>query len=278
MADPQLEQPKEPQELQPEGPPAGSLASETLVAMTGIFPTRGPNELEIRGSGQNYLARVRRRIAAFLASTKIEPMRWTRPPSQKHLWAELVKQTKLEELDDWFDGWQGDPAVHVEYFAVVAKARDFIKNAWPIYPDNSLGLHTFELAPDEYGDVWHLCRTLNYPETIFDDLDSMLLLPEQVKAIAAIYPALYAEICKLTMALLQPYAGIDGAIQSKTLPGEREEQIRTLLQVPNDGPISAQSEQTPTAQSKDNGPDRAEITDVNQTPSEHVAQRRLMSK
>lgn len=261
-------------------PQAGNLATESLVAMTGIFPSRGPNELEIRGSGANYLNRIRRRLVAFLEAKKVEPLKWSRPPSQKHLWSELVRQVSLDEMDDWFNDWAGDPAVPVEYMAVVSQAREFIKNAWPVYPDNSLGLHTFELAPDEYGDVWHLVRTLNDPETIFDDLDSMVLLPVQVDAIAQIYPALYREICQLTMVQLQPYAGIDGALQSKTLPGEREEQIRTLLRVPNDGPINAQPEQAPQQQPKGGGggPDREEITDVNQTPSEHVAQRRLMSR
>lgn len=257
--------------------PQSGLPAEALVAMTGIFPSRGPSELEARGA-DNYLARIRRRIVRFLESRKVESLKWQRPPSQKDLWQRLSQPFDEAELDEWFDGWAGHPAVPIEYPAIVQQARDHVKSVWPIFQDNSLGLHTYELAPDEYGDVWHICRTLNDPETLFDDLDSMVLLPVQVEAVAKVYPGLYEEIRKITMLLLEPYVGIEGGIEQKnTLPGEREEQIRTLLQVPNDGPIAAAPDEQQQNQAKASQeiPDREELTDVNQTPSEHVAQRRL---
>lgn len=259
-------------------PKAGNLATESLVAMTGILPTRGPNELEIRGSDTNYVNRVRRRLSTFLDSTKVEKIKWERPPSQKHLWAELVKQVALDDMDDWFDGWAGDPAVPVEYMAVISQAREYVKKAWPIYPDPSIGLHTFELSEDELGDVWHLFRTLNDPETIFDDLDSLVLLPEQVTAIATVYPALYSQICAMATLLLQPFAGIQDVIKpTKQLLAEREEQIRTLLQVPQDAPVVVQAEKEQQKKQEQPAPSRAqshaEVT--TQIPSEHTVQQRL---
>jgi hypothetical protein len=256
-----------------------SLEAECLVAFTGIFPTRAPSELEIRGAA-NYIARVRRRLAAFLDGDEVAPLMWTRPPAQVDLWGDLNKPFDDDELSEWFAGWQGDPATHVNYPAILQSARDRVKAAWPIYPDPSLGLHNFELAPDEYGEVWHLCRTLNDPETMFDDLDSLVLLPVQVDAIAAVYPALYAKIQSLAMLLVQPFIGIEGSLEpKKNLPMNREEQLRTLLQLANDAPIQTAGEKPkanvrPASQDQQSNRD----SDNNQTPSEHIAQRRTLQR
>lgn len=253
-----------------------SLAAETLVAITGIFPSRGPNELEAKAAdARNYSNRIRRRITKFLeAKDGPELLKWSPPPSQKSLWQQLHEQVDIAEVGRWFARWEGDPAVGVEYMAVVSAARERIKQAWPQFQDTSLGLHHFELSEDEYGDVWHLCRTLNDPETIFDDMDSLVLLPVQVEAVSAIYPQLYQQIVGMTMLLLQPYAQVGDEPAPKNLLAEREEQIRTLVQAPFDAPLTAQEEPKAQAQPKSQ-PEPKQDDSSTETPSEHIAQRRL---
>jgi hypothetical protein len=243
---------------------------EALCAMTGLTPTRAPSYLEIRGA-QSYAARIKRRLASFLEADKPAPMKWKKPPSQESLYESLTTPLDAAEVS----GWLAETAFEamVGYPMVIQTARDYVLARWPIYPDTSMGLHTFELAPDEYGDVWHLFSTLNDPETIFDDLDSLLLLPSQVEAFAAVYPELFATTKDLAALLLRPYVGIEGMIeQKKTLPWDREEQIRTLLQLPLDAPIEVSDKEQSENASGGGKPSQQKST---QTPSEHMAEKRL---
>lgn len=259
----------------------GSLPAERLVAMMGIFPARAPSELTIRGA-ESYPARIRRRLAAFLAAEKAEPLKWERPPAQQDLWKDLVAPLDLDKLTAWTEGIPVEMVAG--YTSIIQTARDRIKAAWPLYPDTSLGLHMTELAPDEYGDVWHLCRTLDDPETMLDDLDALVLLPSQVEAFAAVYPDLYETTRNLVMLLLQPYVQIEGVTKSrKALHWDREEQIRTLLQIPLDAPIEtaegAQQQQQQAQVPKARPAQQSELeADDAQTPSEHTTARRIATK
>ena len=256
----------------------GSLPSESLVAMTGIFPTHAPSELAVRGA-EAYPTRIRRRLAAFLEADAPEPMKWERPPVQGDLWRDLTELLDPQKIHEWMTDVPLE--MMAGYATIIQQARDRIKSAWPLYPDTSLGVQMTELAQDEYGDVWHLCRTLDDPETMFDDMDAMLLLPSQVEAFAAVYPDLYETTRNLAMLLLQPYVQIDPTKKPrKTLRWDREEQIRTLLQVPLDAPIeTAEGAQQP-AQAAKAKPDKSEEieTDDAQTPSEHTTARRIANK
>ena len=253
----------------------GSLPAECLVAMTGIFPTRAPSELTIRGA-DSYPSRIRRRLAAFLAAEEVAPMEWERPPAQADLWKDLTTPLNSQKITAWLEGLENLEMV-AGYSLVIEAAREYVKKAWPIYPDSSLGLRNVELAPDEYGDVWHLTRTLNDPETLFDDLDSLLLLPVQVEAFAAVYPDLYEATKNIAILLLQPFTEIEGfGKKHNPLRWGREEQIRTLLQIPNDAPI-----ETAEPQEKQGAtPDKRQESEPDdaQTPSEHTAARRIANK
>jgi hypothetical protein len=246
----------------------GTLLSEGLVAMTGIFPTHGPSELAVRGAA-TYQERIRRRLVRFLGAEQAEKIKWERPPVQADLWRDLNEEIDIEEMARWLDGLPMEIAAM--YPTVISNARAYIKRAWPIYPEQTLGASVYELAQDEYGDVWQLARTLNDFETIFDDMDALVLLPSQVDAVAEVYPDLYEETTAAAMSLLKPYTSISGiAPAKKSLSYQREEQLRTLLRLPMDAPFIQPQEEQPKG-----APKRADSTREmerrNTTQSERIA-------
>jgi hypothetical protein len=251
---------------------AANLMAESLVAMTGIFPTREPSEIEIRGA-KNYTSRIRRRLARFLESTEVEPIKWHRPPSQDSLWESIVTPVDPQEFTAWGISADLDVAVAVAYPAIIQAARDHIKTLWPLWQDTSLGLRTHELSTDEYFDVWHIVRTLNAPEAALDDLDSMLLLPEQMAAIKAVFPTLYESTRALTMAQLRPYIEVQGTVEKrKDLPAERESQIRVLLGITEEDTfevVKEEPKQQPASTPSDT--ERRETKEEARTPSEKAA-------
>jgi len=255
-----------------EAPQSPQLQAEMLVAMTGIFIQRAPSELEVRGA-RNYPARVRRRLAAFLDGSEVVPFQWDRPPSQKSLMRDLSEPLDHDETLKMIADLDVEVGLH--FPITLNNARQYILNKWPRFVDNSLGLHNYELATDEYGDVWHLCRTLDKFESVFDDMDSLLLLPEQVEAVTAVFPELMAMVRATAMLLVQPFVSIDGITETKkSLAPEREEQLRTLLGVPNDAPIQAETAETKTP-AKRNEPREPQNDSDLQTPSERIARNRV---
>lgn len=257
------------------------VTAENLTAMTGIFPSRVPSDLEMRGAA-NYEERIRRRLARFLEAKDVEPLKWRQPPSQESLWKKLsepLDKDLLEELNEWALDAELDVAEAVKWPIQIKAARDYVLGKWPVFRDNSLGLRTFELATDELGDVWHICSTLNDPESMFDDMASLVLLPAQVEAFAAVYPGLYETTKQLASLLIQPYLHVQGLIEpTKWITGEREEQLRVLLQAPQDGPITADSEQQQQDQQEQQAPSgggnaKDRSGDI-RTPSENAAEQR----
>ena len=222
----------------------GSILAESLVAMSGIWLSRRPSELLIRGAA-SYPDRIRRRLASFLAADAPERLKWERTPAQTDLWRDLNAEIDPEELAAFLLGVPDDMAMG--YPIVVQAARDYIRERWPIFDDTSLGLRNVELSPDEYGDVWQLTRTLNDPQTLFDDMDALALLPEQVDAFSAVYPGLYEATVNVAFLLLQPFVQVEGMTgKKKALSFVREEVMRTLLRLPMDAPFAPpQTEQQP---------------------------------
>jgi hypothetical protein len=254
-----------------------AIFAESLAAMVGIFPSRAPTEIEVRGA-KNYLARCRRRIAKFLDTDELGPVKWDRPPSQESLWEKITTPLDPKQFAEWATEADLGVAEGVLYPAVIQAAHDHIKSLWPIYPDTSLGLHVHELAFDEYLDVWHIARTLNDPEKIFDALDAMVLLPDQVAAIGKVYPALYEAIRALTMVALEPFIEVQGAVdRRKVLPGERETQLRVLLGVADEDSFEVtRKEEKPAEAPKP--PARDKASEDERTPSEMVNRQRIASK
>lgn len=255
----------------------GTLAAECLLAVTGLFPDHAPSDTQKR-LAQKFPRRLANRVEAFLESEKPEKYKAPALPDQKQFHAKILEKVDPAELEGGFAPDEAELAVH--YALLLQQARDKVAAAWPTYPDTSLGLHNFDLAPDEILDVVQLFRTLDDVESVFDDMDANVLLPDQVTAIAQTFPDLYETLQNSIMEALAPYVRIGDDVQAeKALSPIKEEQIRVLMQLPSDAPIEApqaaaagpQGQMKPGRRPPANKEDETNM----QTPSEHIANRRV---
>lgn len=247
-----------------------SLAAQRLIAVTGIFPTRAPSEIEL-ASADKVLERFAARIRRFLRASEPADMKWREPPGQKHLHEKITAQLDPMDVGEWF---AADPTMALIYSKTIEDARGFLLAKWPAYPDPRLGVNNYELGPDEYAAVWQLCETLDRPEALFDDLDSLMLLPDQVAAVAFVYPDLYEQINQITaLALADGYIDAPGEPRRRELSAEREDLIRTLLQLPPEAvlEIPMPPQQQPSAQSKTTPTQTEKHRDELRTPAERTA-------
>lgn len=259
------------------GQDAAQLAAECLAAVTGIYPTGAPSEMELHvAEPKRYLARLEKRISAFLDSDKPEKFKAEKLPEQRETYDKITDVIDPDEAAEWTAEIPDEIAL--PYMLTIQAARAKVQASWPVFPDPSLGLHNFDLAPDELLDVLQIMRTLDSLESIFDDLDARVLLPSQVDLIAVHFPDIYKEICKLCYKAVEPYIEIPGFVEKKkNLSALKEEQLRVLMKLPTDAPMVAKPEAPqppPQSSSKGGKPDGSKLT----TPSEHTAERRIANK
>jgi hypothetical protein len=254
----------------------GTLPAECLLAVTGLWPNHPPSDTQKR-LAQRFPQRLTNRVKTFLESDKAEKFKAPSLPDQKQFHAKLLEKLDPEELEGAFSPDEAELAVH--YSLLLQRTRDKVVAAWPTYPDPSLGIHNFDLAPDELLDVLQLFNTLDSVESIFDDLDARVLLPDQVTAFAAAYPDLYETLQNAIREELTPSIPVGDEVQKQTLSAIKEEQIRILLQLPADAPVEAplaaaagpQGQLKPGRRPPANKEDETNL----QTPSEHIADRRV---
>jgi hypothetical protein len=263
------------------GQDAAQLAAECLAAVTGIYLTGAPSAMQLHiAEPSRYLAKLEKRIATFLEADKPAKFRGEKLPEQRATYEKITDILDPDKLVEWLADVPHEVAL--PYTLTVQAARAKVKEAWPVYPDPSLGLHNFELAPDELLDVVQVMRTLDNPESLFDDLDARVLLPAQVDLIAAIYPDLYREICKLCYDATEPYVEIPGFVEKKKdLSALKEEQLRVLMKLPTDAPMVATPEApqpAPQKPGRGSGDSVSKNSSRLQTPSEHTAERRIGNK
>ena len=260
--------------------PTPQLLAECLVAVTGIFPTSAPTAAQMHLAGK-FVDKLAARVKAFLDSDKPEPFKPKKLPDQKELRAKLTTDLDPDQLGEWLA--EVPPEVAAPYTLTIQAARAKVNAAWPTYPDTSLGLHDFDLAPDELMDVCLLLRTLDNIESVFDNMDARLLLPEQVQAIVEIYPDLAMAVQSAAYDALAPFMEIAGFVEKKkSLSPIKEEQIRILMQLPTDVPIEAPAKPAQGQQTQGKPGRRPSEPKENhgiggnlETPTEHVAQRRI---
>lgn len=253
------------------------LRAECLAVVTGIYPEGPPSKLQLHvAEPARLLGKFRARIKEFLGANKPEPFKRDELPDQHTTYDKITDLIDPEEMDAILVDIPVEVAL--PYALTLQAAREKVKASWPVYPDNSLGLRNFELAKDEFMDVLDVMRTLDTVETIFDDLDALVLLPEQVALVDEFFPDLYREIGLMCFDELQPFAEVPGIVEKKRdLSPEREEQIRVLMQLPTDAPLAPPKEQ-PQPQQSGRAPEaksgKAEPEKL-QTPTEHTEQRRI---
>ena len=257
-------------------PPASNLDAECLVAVTGLYPESKPSREQHR-IARKYPERLARRVREFLDAEKPAKFKPSKPPkNQTKLHDKLATPVDLNAIAEWFTD---EPDLGLAYAMVMQAARDKVLASWPVFPDPSLGVHNFDLGPDELLDVLQELKTLDEVESLFDDMDAFVLLPSQVASFAGTYPELYATVKAAAQKELIPYLEIPGFVaRRKVLDAAKEDQIRVLLQLAPDAPIELQPQgqpaqggqaaSRPRSSSGSEGPALA-------TPTEHTTEKRV---
>jgi hypothetical protein len=253
---------------------AGNFEAEALVAVTGVLPTEAPSDVDI-AAAQRYPVRLKKRIDEFLNAKQKEPLKWKKPPKQRQLRAQLTESLESLPMHEWLESH--DAATFGAYMLVLSAARKYLNDAWPVYPvDNSLQIENHDLALDEYYDYWRLVRIAEDPEVIFDDMDALVLLPEQVTCLQAVYPAIYDTIAKLMNLSLQSFVKIPGEDKpKKSLSWRRESQVRVLLRLTEDEPLPIVEQQDQQPQSKPGPSAVSKARDEVGTPQDQTMKQRL---
>jgi hypothetical protein len=255
----------------------GTLPAECLLAVTGLFPSRGPSDTQKRLAAR-FPKRLAARVRVFLESDKPGKFQPLELPDQKAFHEQLLEKVDPDQFEESF--LPEEAALSMQYVMLLQAARDKVVAAWPLYPDTGLGFRNYDLAKDELLDVLHVFQTLDSVESVLDDLDARVLLPDQVALLSQVFPDLYETLHLATLEELAPYLEIQGGVEARgELSQVHEEQLRILLQLPADAPL--QSAQQPALQAKPGQRQGAHDTTEDEeehsleTPSEHTAASRV---
>lgn len=208
-----------------------TFPAESLALATGVFPRKGPSPSDI-ARAQKLLHKVQDSVKRLLKGEKPEKWEaWQRPPAQEDLHADLLEQLDHEKLQS--EELPSD--VLSQWMILVAKSRKYVSDKWPIYDAVALEPAAFDLAEDEYGDIWELVRTLDSFDNFLGDLESYVLTREQVEAIQACYPKFYEAMDAVVFECLA-----EAATRKVELDWRQEDMIRILRNQPDEAPLLSQ--------------------------------------
>jgi hypothetical protein len=223
----------------------GTLPAESLALATGIFTKKPPTASDLQRATK-IENKVSMALKRFLKGEKPERWEaWQRPIGQTELYEEITTDLDIEDFDDL----QMDVLVP-QWVAVVTGVKHFLKTKWPLFPAEGLLPTNFDLATDEYFDVWELVRSVDGIENFLADLESYVLTREQVEAFQTVYPDFYERILWHLNDQLE-----DFLIKKKTVSWQQEDMIRILQGRPDEEPIlieSQQAQQQPPAPTSPN--------------------------
>lgn len=214
--------------------PRPRLQEECLALATGLLTTSPPSESDVNRA-EKLLNKVEMHIRAFLkAETPDKWECWERPPEQSELRQDLLKTFDPEELLD--EPSAAGPELLGKWILVLTNARQYVTKKWPVYDEQALTPANYELAPDEYGDVWELTRAVDGIENLFGDWRSHMLSAEQVEAARACYPDFMATVDEMLMDELAAHIA-----KKRKLTWQQEDQIRVMRNLPGEEPITVQA-------------------------------------
>lgn len=240
--------------------PRPRLPEECLALATGLLPSKPPSDSDIARASK-LLNKVEAHIRAFLRAEGPDKWEcWQRPPDQTELHQDLIKPLDPEMVQD-------EHPLHAEllgkWFLVLSNARQFVVKNWPVFDEQALVPASFELAPDEYGDVWELVRSLDGIENLFGDWRSHMLNAEQVEAARACFPDFMATVDEM---LLHELA--DHVAKKRKITWQQEDQIRVMRGLPGEEPITVQAPQV--RRQKQPEPQKERVINQMRTPAERV--------
>ena len=215
--------------------PRPRLPEECLALAGGLLQTKPPSDAEIRRA-EKLLNKVETHVKAFLAAEGPDKWEcWERPPAQDELRESLLKPLDHESIEEE----HRLPAELLGKWALVSEnAKRYVLEKWPVFDEQSLEPANYELASDEYGDVWEIARAVDGIENLFGDWRSHRLSAEQVEAATACYPDFMAAVDEILFDALS-----DHLAKKKKLTWQQEDQIRVLRSLPGEEPINVQMPQ-----------------------------------
>lgn len=171
-----------------------SIASDNLLAVTGIFPGEiTPREHSASTAVQE---RWTRRLTHWVRTPEAKPFKFAEPKKNLDaVFLVLAKPISEQDVAGYLDGIGVDDSLELgaEYYAAMVRARDYVVNAWPKFSlEGPAGLRILPLSHDDKAEVWSIIQVLDDPDRVLDEMDSQTLTDTQALAFRECYPDLYA--------------------------------------------------------------------------------------
>jgi len=198
-----------------------SLAAESLLSLTGIFPTSVSDREQVASiSVPETLAK---RAAKLLTAEPAE-MAYREPGDLDKSFATLsapLAQEQIEALQTSVGEEQWP-----EYFAALSRARDYLVQAWPKFQVNGpAGVEMLPLSYDDEEEIASLIAILDDPMSLLDELASRTLTVSQADAWRTVYPEMHAALSDALTGAIVEKRMRDG---EWTLEGDLESVINIL--------------------------------------------------
>jgi hypothetical protein len=177
------------------------LTAEKLMAVTGIFPSKGhPSDqdlLAVDALDARWKSRAKRWLRMYdEEKRKPAPFESPDPPEERKLQDKLLAQIAGENDVNMLGGIP-DPELGAEYVETVKAACRYIDSKWPKIPVPGAVAEVFPLSKEELDDAYALVRIADNPEILWDELGSESLSIPMIECWRTCYPEWSAEV--LTM-------------------------------------------------------------------------------
>jgi hypothetical protein len=236
------------------------LPEECLCLASGLLTTSPPSDPDIMRASK-LLSKVETHVKAFLRAEVPEKWEcWQRPPEQSELRDALIKPLDHDMIEE---DHNLDAEVLAAWALVTANARKYVLGKWPVYDEQSLEPASYDLAPDEYADIWEIVRAVDGIENLFGDLRSHVLSYEQVEAAKACFPDFMATVDDVMFHELS-----DHLAKKRKITWQQEDMIRVLRSLPGEEPITVNA--PPPRQKKQPGAQTDKAINQMRTQAERV--------
>jgi hypothetical protein len=199
------------------------LPSEALCACTGLWP-RKPPDIRTLQQAEALPARWQSRLRRWLKADAPTPLTYSPPPEeQATLQDKLLKPLDVEETTTWIASLGEALELGAAYTMTIKAGREYLAAQWPHVEIPGIVPDALPLSPDEYEEVHTLCRVLDDPDTLLEDLDAYAITMSQVAALKTVYPALHGMLLDMLNQEL-----VECLVKKRPISWEKEDCIRVL--------------------------------------------------
>lgn len=206
-----------------------SLASEALLAITGIYP-KDPVSPDDAAAARRIPVEWQKRVAEFFeGKTQRPPM--PRYPDYLKTWDLLNEDRDDAQLIVAIE----DATIAAEYAGSIGSARAYVREQWrPLFQDIPTGRRVLEPSLSETQRAGAIFVFVDAPEAIFSEMLAGTIAADQVDAMKENYPALYDMLTVMCRSEIERRLARK---QSYEVPWTQERVLRILLQLPLGQPI-----------------------------------------